>query len=60
MFFILEHQKKGCPFSNVRVLELYKYTSTIFFILSRSLSLTKQPDTLTGGGRSNANNVLMM
>ena len=30
-----------------------------YLIPSRSLSLTKQPHTLTGGGSSSANNVLM-
>ena len=59
-FFILEHQKEGRPFLNVRVFGLYKYTSTIFLIPSRSLSLTNQPDTWTGGRSSSANNILMI
>ena len=51
--------KKGRPFFNVRVFEMYKYIPVPYLIPSRSLSLTKQPDTLTGGGSSSANNVLM-
>ena len=51
--------KKGRPFLNARVFELYKYIPVPYLIPSRSLSLTKQPDTLTGGGSSSANNVLM-
>ena len=54
------HDRKPKLASQKNVFELYKYTSTIFLIASRSLSLTKQPDTLTGGGSSSANNVLMM
>ena len=64
--------KKGRPFLNVRVFELYKYIpfkrsyvrvvqvyQYHILIPSSSLYLTKQPDTLTGGGSSSANNVLL-
>ena len=51
--------KKGRPFLNVHVFELYKYIPVPHLIPSRSLSLTKQPGTLTGGGSSRTNNVLM-
>ena len=37
MFFILGHKKKGRPLLNVRVFELYKYTSTIFDSFALSL-----------------------
>ena len=51
--------KKGRPFLNVRVFELYKYTPVPYLIPSSSLYLTKQPETLTGGGSSRTNNGLM-
>ena len=51
--------KKGRPFLNVRVFELYKYIPVPCLIPSSSLSLTKQSDTWTGGGSSSAINVLL-
>ena len=44
--------KRSC----VRIVQVYTIP---YLIPSRSLSLTKQPDTLTGGGSSSANNLLM-
>ena len=37
MFFILGHKKKGLTLLNVRVFELYNYTSTIFDSFALSL-----------------------
>ena len=57
-FFIHGHEKKGALFLTF-VCSSCTSIPVPYLISSRSLSLIKQPDTLTGGGSSSANNVLM-